>query len=213
MRKKIHSHCNVSLSVCMGPTLHEVTGLKNRLPTLRSMCASKHTFSQCLMPPPTHCLIKLNIMWTIMQYHLVQRGILTLAQREIDFPHGFRRLGSQTPSCTGVYVWKHQRQRLSYGKLVIAVTIQLLDDLLNVSLSGKSLFIPSLSYFCLEIMPPSPWRFAFMLLKCLLFPSQHLLLRGSMTRNKSSVVKAWACVCKKKKNSHIFKDNDMWLRY
>lgn len=29
-----------------------------------------------------------NIMLALMQYHSVQRGILTQAKREIDFPHG-----------------------------------------------------------------------------------------------------------------------------
>lgn len=53
----------------------------------------------------------LNIMLALMQYHLlVQRGILTQALREIDLPHGFRRLWSQTPSCNGVCVWKPQQQ-------------------------------------------------------------------------------------------------------
>lgn len=52
----------------------------------------------------------LTIILAVMQYHLVKRGILSLAQREIDFPHGFWRLWSQTLSCRAVSVWKPQQQ-------------------------------------------------------------------------------------------------------
>lgn len=41
-------------------------------------------------PTPWHA--NLNIMLALIQYHLVQRGILTQAQRQIDFPHGYGSL-------------------------------------------------------------------------------------------------------------------------
>lgn len=70
------------------------------------------TSSWCLLPPPSHS--PMLIMSALMQHRLVQRGILTQAQREIDFPHGFGRLWSQTPSCSGVCVWKPQQQAVMW---------------------------------------------------------------------------------------------------
>lgn len=46
---------------------------------------------------PTLHQAHFNIMLALMQYHLVQRGILTQAKREIDSPHGFwEALGPDT---------------------------------------------------------------------------------------------------------------------
>lgn len=98
----------------MGPTLHEVLH-KNRFPWDARQHKSNiliEIWLELAFLATSLALLhaNLNIILAVMQYHSVKRGILTLAQREIDFPHGFWRLWSQTPSCSGVSVWKPQQQ-------------------------------------------------------------------------------------------------------
>lgn len=80
----------------------------------------------------------LNTMLALMQYHLVQRGILTQAQREIDFPHGFRGFGPRHPAAV-VSVSGSLSSSLSNGKLARPIMTAALKW--SIELSGKVLLM------------------------------------------------------------------------
>lgn len=84
----------IPFSNFMSSTLHEVTWLWKQAVNARehkSDILGGVSFSWCPSVATSLTLPRanLNITLALLRYHLVQRGILTQAQREIDFPHGF----------------------------------------------------------------------------------------------------------------------------
>lgn len=112
---KTHSHCNIfsfqlyGFHPAWGNTAQKIGSQLWDAWEHKTDILSELSFRVFVATSLTLPHAHLNML-ALMQYHLVQRGILTQAQREIDFPHGFRRLWSQTPSCSGVCVWKLQQQ-------------------------------------------------------------------------------------------------------
>lgn len=85
-----------------------------------------------------------------MRYHLVQRSILTQAQTEIDFPHGFfGGFGPRHPAAAvSVSGSLHSSSRLSYGKLAMPImtpafkwSAELLSQWKCLSSAGQKVYL------------------------------------------------------------------------